>query len=87
MIHNFFVINFSKFMSVLSKSISLTVFKLLLIIISFVFISPILAEENLYDRGKELIEQKDYQKAIKAFEFASKIAGLADQDGTIYLQP
>ena len=76
MIHNFFIISFSKFMSVLSKSISLTVFKLLLIIISFVFINPIIAEENLYDRGKELIEQKEYQKAIKAFEFASKAGNL-----------
>ena len=76
MIHNFFISNFSKSMSVLSKSISLAVFKLLLIIISFVFINPILAEENLYDRGKELIEQKEYQKAIKAFEFAAKAGNL-----------
>ena len=58
------------------KSISFTLLKLLLIILSFVFINPILAEENLYDRGKELVEQKEYQKAIKAFEFASKAGNL-----------
>ena len=58
------------------RSISFTLLKLLLLVLSFAFINPILAEENLYDRGKELVEQKEYQKAIKAFEFASKAGNL-----------
>ena len=58
------------------RSISFTLLKLLLIVLPFAFINPILAEENLYDRGKELVEQKEYQKAIKAFEFASKAGNL-----------
>ena len=58
------------------RSISFTLLKLLLVVLSFAFINPILAEENLYDRGKELVEQKEYQKAIKAFEFASKAGNL-----------
>ena len=58
------------------RSISFTLLKLLLVVLSFAFINPILAEENLYDRGKELVEQKEYQKAIKAFEFAAKAGNL-----------
>ena len=58
------------------RSICFTLLKLLLVVLSFAFINPILAEENLYDRGKELVEQKEYQKAIKAFEFASKAGNL-----------
>ena len=58
------------------RSISFTLLKLLLLVLSFAFINPILAEENLYDRGKELVEQKEYQKAIKAFEFAAKAGNL-----------
>ena len=58
------------------RSISFTLLKLLLVVLPFAFINPILAEENLYDRGKELVEQKEYQKAIKAFEFASKAGNL-----------
>ena len=58
------------------KSINFTLLKLLLLVLSFAFINPILAEENLYDRGKELVEQKEYQKAIKAFEFAAKAGNL-----------
>ena len=58
------------------RSISFTLLKLLLLVLPFAFINPIFAEENLYDRGKELVEQKEYQKAIKAFEFASKAGNL-----------
>ena len=58
------------------RSISFTLLKLLLLVLTFAFINPILAEENLYDRGKELVEQKEYQKAIKAFEFAAKAGNL-----------
>ena len=63
-------------MSVLTKSFSFALFKLLLIILSFIYINSILAEENLYDRGKELVEQKEYQKAFKAFELATKAGNL-----------
>ena len=58
------------------KSISFTLLKFLFLVLCFVFISPILAEENLYDRGKELVDQKEYQKALKAFELASKAGNL-----------
>ena len=50
------------------KSIAFALFKFLLLTFSVLYINPVLAEENLYDRGKELVEQKEYQKAIKAFE-------------------
>ena len=63
-------------MNFASKSISFTLLKFLLLVLCFVFISPILAEENLYDRGKELVDQKEYQKALKAFELASKAGNL-----------
>ena len=52
-------------------------FKFLIVLsCSFISLSSIHAEENLYDRGKELIEQKDYLKAIKAFDLAAKAGNL-----------
>ena len=63
------------------KNISkLTGFSLLnlivLIAFSFIFITPITAEESLYERGKELVEQKEYEKALTAFELATKAGNL-----------
>ncbi len=63
------------------KNISkLTGFSLLnlivLIAFSFIFITPITAEESLYERGKELVKQKEYEKALTAFELATKAGNL-----------
>ena len=49
---------------------------LLLFAFSFLYFTPIVAEESLYDRGKELIELKEYQKALTAFELAAKAGNL-----------
>ena len=69
------------------KSISFTLLKLLIVVISFVFINPILAEENLYDRGKELVEQKEYKKALKAFELAANAGNLDALTCLLYTSP
>ena len=63
-------------MNFASKLFSSTQFKFLLLSLCLFFVNPIFAEENLYDRGKELIEQKEYQKARKAFELAAKAGNL-----------
>ena len=67
---------FFKLMKFFHKSIVFALFKFLLLTFSVLFINPVLAEENLYDRGKELVEQKEYQKALKAFELAAKSGNL-----------
>ena len=59
-----------------SKSIGVTLFKTLFLSLCFVLTNPIFAEENLYDRGKELVEEKEYEKALKAFELAAKAGNL-----------
>ena len=33
---------------------------------------PVNADTSLYERGKDLIEEKDYEKALKAIELAAK---------------
>ena len=71
-----FIIIFFKLMKFFHKSIVFALFKFLLLTFSVLFINPVLAEENLYDRGKELVEQKEYQKALKAFELAAKSGNL-----------
>jgi len=63
-------------MNFASKLFSCTQSKFLLLSLCLFFVNPIFAEENLYDRGKELIEQKEYQKALKAFELAAKAGNL-----------
>ena len=60
-----------------AKSHNLILLRLIfLIIFSFFCHSSIFAEDSLYERGKELVEQKDYGKALKAFELASKAGSM-----------
>jgi len=49
---------------------------LLLISFSFLLLSPVCAEDGLYERGIELVEQKNYEKALKAFELGAKTGDL-----------
>ena len=49
---------------------------LLLISFSFLLLPQAIAEDGLYERGIELIEQKNYEKALKAFELGSKTGDL-----------
>ena len=49
---------------------------LLLISFSFLLLSPVIAEDGLYDRGIKLVEQKNYEKALKAFELGAKTGDL-----------
>jgi len=50
---------------------------LLLISFSFLLLPPAIAEDSLYERGIELVEQKDYEKALKAFELGAKTGDLS----------
>ena len=64
-------------MNITPKSSKLVLLKVLLLVISSLLCQTSLnAEDNLYDRGKQLIELKDYEKALKAFELASKAGNL-----------
>ena len=64
-------------MNITTKSSKLVFLKILLFVISSLFYQTSLnAEDSLYDRGKQLIELKDYEKALKAFELASKAGNL-----------
>jgi len=49
---------------------------LLLISFSFLLLTQVSAEDGLYERGIELVEQKDYEKALKAFELGAKTGDL-----------
>jgi len=49
---------------------------LLLISFSFLLLTQASAEDGLYERGIELVEQKDYEKALKAFELGAKTGDL-----------
>ena len=49
---------------------------LFLLTFSLFFHTSVNAEESLYDRGKQLVELKEYEKALKAFELASKAGDL-----------
>ena len=44
--------------------------------ILLVSLTPVNAEDSLYERGKELVKQEDYEKALKAFELAADIGDL-----------
>jgi len=57
-------------------NISLTKF-LLLISFSLLLLPPAIAEDGLYERGIELVEQKEYEKALKAFELGAKTGDLS----------
>jgi len=50
----------------------------LLLLLSLLCLSslPVNADTSLYERGKDLIEEKDYEKALKAFELAAKTGDL-----------
>jgi TPR repeat protein len=49
---------------------------LFIILFSFAFLPNVNAGETLYERGKELVDQKDYEKALKTFELGSKTGDL-----------
>jgi len=49
---------------------------LLLITLLFTVSFPVNADATLYERGKDLIEEKDYEKALKAFELAANTGDL-----------
>ena len=64
-------------MNITSKSSKLIFLKLIfLVTFSLFHNSSVNAEDNLYDRGKELVELKEYGKALKAFKLASKAGSL-----------
>ena len=56
-------------------SISLTKI-LLLLSLSFILLPQVNAEDGLYERGIELVEQKDYENALRAFELGVKTGDL-----------
>jgi TPR repeat protein len=49
---------------------------LLLVSFSFLFFSQVSAEDSLYERGIELVGQKNYEKALKAFDLGAKTGDL-----------
>jgi TPR repeat protein len=49
---------------------------ILLISFSFLLLPQAFAEDGLYERGIELIEQKNYEKALMAFELGAKTGDL-----------
>ena len=49
---------------------------LLLITLLFTVSFPVNADTSLYERGKDLIEEEDYEKALKAFELSAKTGDL-----------
>jgi len=64
-------------MNHLVKSLNTSLIKFLLLIsCSFLFLFPVVAEDTLYERGKELVDQKEYIQAIKAFEFGAQTGDL-----------
>jgi uncharacterized protein len=64
-------------MNITAKLFNFFLIKLIfLITFSCLYYTSVVAEEGLYERGKELVEQKEYEKALKAFELASKAGNL-----------
>ena len=56
-------------MNITAKSSKLFFLKLILLVtFSLFYHSAVNAEESLYERGKELVALKEYEKALKAFE-------------------
>jgi TPR repeat protein len=60
-----------------AKLFNISLIKVLLLI-SFSFLSfpSVSAEDGLYERGIELVDQKQYEKALKAFELGAKTGDL-----------
>ena len=64
-------------MNITAKSSKLILLKLILLVtFSLLYHTSVNAEDSLYERGKELVALKEYEKAIKAFELASKTGSL-----------
>jgi len=64
-------------MNILAKSVYISLSKvLLLIFFSFLLLPLASAEDGLYERGIELVEQKNYEKALIAFELGAKTGDL-----------
>ena len=64
-------------MNVTAKSSKLILLKLILLVtFSLLYHTSVNAEDSLYQRGKELVSLKEYEKALKAFELASKAGNL-----------
>ena len=64
-------------MNILAKLSSLILLKLILLVIFALFhTASVNAEDSLYERGKQLVELKEYKKALKAFELASNTGNL-----------
>ena len=64
-------------MNITAKSSQLILLKLIfLLTLSLFYNATVNAEESLYDRGKHLVELKEYEKALKAFELSSKSGNL-----------
>ena len=64
-------------MNITAKSSKLILLKLILLVtFSLFYHTSVNAEDSLYERGKELVELKEYEKALKAFELASKAGNL-----------
>ena len=60
-------------MNIIAKSSKLILLKLILLVTFTLFYhNSVNAEDSLYDRGKQLVELKEYEKALKAFILSSK---------------
>ena len=60
-------------MNITAQSYKLILLKfLILVTFSLFYHASVFAEDSLYERGKQLVELKEYKKALKAFELASK---------------
>ena len=64
-------------MNITAKSSKLIFLKLILLVtFSLFYHTSVNAEDSLYERGKQLVESKEYEKALKAFELSSKSGNL-----------
>ena len=64
-------------MNITAKTSKLILLKLILLVtFSLSYHTSVNAEDSLYERGKELVGLKEYEKALKAFELASKTGSL-----------
>ena len=64
-------------MNINARSSKLFLLKILLsVLITLFYHTSVIAEESLYERGKQLVELKEYEKALKAFELSSKAGSL-----------
>jgi len=64
-------------MNIITRPHKFILLKLIfLLTFSLFYNTTVNAEESLYDRGKHLVELKEYEKALKAFELSSKSGNL-----------